>query len=786
MTRYSTKSLFAEQYDQEAQCKHTIRIAFDSGVDAEFDYSIPDQFWPVKIGQRVEAPFGKNNKLQKGFCVETNILSEKKHIPHSRRYQLKKVKKVIDKTPLLDADLMKFARWISSYYVCPLGRVLAAMVPSAVKKGIGIKKCKLLYLADTDEKIIDTLKGQKQKQIINLLQQRQAFDIKNALDIETILSNVSCTKAPIKKLAEKFIIKIIEKEILPSLPVIPDGLAIKYKKVVLNQDQQRALTFINKQLASGKFGATLLYGVTDSGKTEVYIRAIAETLKHGKNAIVMLPEIALTTQTVQRFSSRFDRIAVMHSRLTASQRNVQWQRIKTGQANVVIGARSAVFAPLPNLGIIIVDEEHESSYKQDTQPRYHGRDTAIKRANLSNALCLLGSATPSLETLTNCSRREHFSMLKLPKRVMNLPLPKMTLVDLKQTKLQTKGLNLISEPLRKHLMTTLAKKEQAILLLNRRGYSSFIFCPSCKHSLKCQNCDVTLTFHKKKPSNETAINTVTPRHISSGFATCHYCLAKTLVPQKCPLCGKKMVMIGFGSQRLEEELKLKFPAACIARIDSDSMKHKNYYQLLKDFSNSKIDILAGTQMLAKGLHFPNVTCVGIINADTSLHLPDFRANERTFQLITQVAGRTGRSDKKGTVFVQTFFANQPVMKFALNNDFDGFVKEELKHRKACNLPPYWRMATVILRDKNFDKLNAASGILRETIDNITARDCLKTIVRGPIAPVINRIQRLHRMQIIVQAPDAATINKLFTTLRHTKAINLSAKIVIDVDPVNLL
>ncbi|GAI60513.1 unnamed protein product, partial [marine sediment metagenome] len=499
---------------------------------------------------------------------------------------------------------MELARWISGYYVCPLGQVLAAMVPSAVKRGAGVKTQRYVYLragAADIEKTIDELRGKKQKQIVKFLDGRGASSANDAVEIRGLLEAVGCGNEPIKRLAEKQIVKIARKTILKSLPVIPKGMSIKTEKVVLNNDQRKALAHFETVIESGEFGVTLLYGVTDSGKTELYMRAIEAVLRKGAGAIVLLPEIALTAQTVQRFNERFKKIAVMHSGLTAAQRNVQWQKIKSGQADVVIGARSAVFAPLSKLGLIIVDEEHEPSYKQDTAPRYNGRDVAIKRAQLANAHCILGSATPSLETLSNCQSKKYFSLVRLPKRVMGLPMPKMKLVDLRQGQVTQKGINLISGPLAKHLHETLAKKEQVILLLNRRGYSNFVFCPSCKHTLHCRNCDVTLTFHKSKVSRRERMRTVTGKHINYGYAICHYCLAQTLVPEKCPLCGGGFAMIGLGSQRLEEELAKKFPLARVSRIDSDSMASRDYYRLLRDFSEGRIDILAGTQMLAKGL-----------------------------------------------------------------------------------------------------------------------------------------------------------------------------------------
>jgi primosomal protein N' (replication factor Y) len=798
MGRYKTDSLFETEEVQQSKCSHIIRVAFETAADMEFDYLVPDELWPIEAGQRVETPFGRKNKLEKGFCVEIDFshrepfdLAQGRHRETQRKnkkvFKLKKVCRVIDKEPLLDAALLELARWISGYYVCPLGQVLAAMVPGAVKKGAGVKTEKQIYLAGGVEDTIGKLRGKKQKQIIEYLQRKKAFDSESALEVQGLLAEVGCTNASIKKLAEKQAIKIIQKTILKSLPAIPAGMAIKTDKVVLNEDQQKALTHFNAEIDSGVFGVTLLYGVTDSGKTELYIRAIETVLQKGKSAIVLLPEIALTAQTVQRFSARFEKIAVMHSGLTAAQRNVQWQKIRSGEADVVIGARSAVFAPLSKLGLIVVDEEHEPNYKQDTAPRYNARDVAIKRAQLSNAHCILGSATPSLETLFNSRSKKYFSLVRLPKRVMDLAFPEMKLVDLRDEFHTKEGISLISEPLAEHLEKVLAKGEQAILLLNRRGYSNFVFCPSCKYTLHCRNCDVTLTFHKSPPRSSGRMRTITGKHIDYGFAVCHYCGAQTLVPEKCPLCGAGFAMIGFGSQRLEGELAGKFPQARISRVDSDSMAGRDYYRVLRDFSEGRIDILAGTQMLAKGLHFPNVTLVGIIIADTCLYLPDFRANERTFQLISHVAGRAGRSVKKGVVFVQTFLPDQPAIQFALKNDFEGFIKEELKHRKACNLPPFWRLAGLIMRDRNFDKLQAACNAMREKVDGIIKRDSLKVTVRGPMPAVISRIQRFHRMQIIIQAPEAETMQRLFTNLRASLwRVRPAVKVAVDIDPVNLL
>jgi len=500
---------------------------------------------------------------------------------------------------------------------------------------------------------------------------------------------------------------------------------------------------------------------------------------------VLLPEIALTAQTVQRFAARFERVAVLHSGLTGGQRNQEWQKVKAGQVDVVIGARSAVFSPVGNLGLVVVDEEHEPGYKQDSVPRYHGRDVAIKRAQLAGAHCILGSATPSLESIQNCKLRDSFTLVRLPKRVMDLPMPEMKLVDMRDGRVKESRLSLLSDPLAERLAEVLERKEQAILLLNRRGYSNFVFCSSCRHTLQCRNCDTSLTFHKLKKSLAN-VTTATGSHMDHGYAICHYCLAQTLVPRDCPLCGRKMTMIGVGSQRLEEELARRFPQARVARVDSDSMASQDYYRLLQEFGQGRIDILAGTQILAKGLHFPNVTLVGVVSADTCLYIPDFRANERTFQLTSQVAGRAGRSEKRGVVYVQTYFPEQPAVKFALAQDFEGFVREEMKHRQACDLPPFWRLAIVMLRDQRFEKLEAAAHAMRQRIDDAVQRYRLEAKIRGPMPAVISRIERFHRIQIIVQTPDVSTMRRLFATLRADRPIRPAVKISVDIDPVNLL
>ncbi|MHC5183021.1 MAG: replication restart helicase PriA [Planctomycetota bacterium] len=786
MAKDATKSLFGGELEDVSSLNGVIvRVALDTGADSLFDYVLPEFLGTVEPGQRVQVPFGRSNKLLQAFVVQ--LITEPEEVEKCRKFKLKSIKSVLDETPLLNKELMELAKWISQYYVCPLGQVFSAMVPAAVKKDAGVKKKPIVFLAADADSHLETLSSIKQKRLFEVLKAAEAMDVDSAMDKQALLESAACTEGPLKQLVRKQMVKLAKKEVLHALPVVPEGLSLESKSVVLNDDQQKALDFMTHEINEARFGVSVLHGVTDSGKTEVYIRAIQACVAAGKRAIILLPEIALTAQTVQRFSSRFENVAILHSQLSGPQRNAQWQSIKTDAADVVIGARSAIFAPVDNLGLVVVDEEHEPSYKQDTVPRYHGRDVAVKRAALANAHCVLGSATPSLESLQNCQTKKHYTLLELPKRVNDLPMPQMKRVDMTTAFAESehKGVQLLSPQLLEHLAKVLERKEQAILLLNRRGYSNFVYCPSCRHSLTCRNCDVTLTFHKK-PKLAGRKETTLGRHIIGGYAICHYCLSKTLVPQHCPLCSSKMTMIGLGSQRLEEEVTKKLPKARVRRIDSDSMAGKDYYEVLRDFSDQKIDILAGTQMLAKGLHFPNVTLVGIISADTALFLPDFRSNERTFQLISQVAGRAGRSEKKGTVYIQTLLPNQPAIEFAVKNDFAGFCQQELEHRKACHLPPYWRMAAIAMRDSKYDRLETAAGLMKERLDAIIAAENLEISLRGPMEPSISRIQRHHRLHFILQAPAIAPIQRLFGVLRTMSPLRPSVQTQADIDPIGIL
>jgi primosomal protein N' (replication factor Y) len=581
-----------------------------------------------------------------------------------------------------------------------------------------------------------------------------------------------------------------------------------------------------------QFSVNLLWGVTGSGKTEVYLQCIREVVKAGRQAIVLVPEIALTPQTVKRFVARFPRVAVLHSGLTDGERHRHWQRIARGRADVIIGARSAVFAPVPNLGLIVVDEEHEASYKQDSAPRYHGRDVAIKRAQLENVPVLLGSATPSLEIFYRVTKaitaspgtpgegrgegvfglpmaagianhpypnplREYreggpegpgiYHLLRLVNRVRDIKMPAVELLDMRNENKSRKGVHLLSKRLEALLKTTVDAGHQAILLLNRRGYSNFIYCPSCGDAVQCKYCDATMTYHRS--AGPTPLTGRSEAGVHTGQMHCHYCMAVNPLPAACPTCGKKLSLFGLGTQRVEEELKRKFPELKFERVDSDSMRgSKNYEATLGRFARNEIQVMLGTQMIAKGLDYPNVTLVGVISGDTALALPDFRAAERTFQLITQVAGRAGRGDAPGRVVLQTFLPDDPTIGFALEHDYAGFAAAEMKLRKEVGLPPFARMVRIILRDQEDEKTHRLSEDVAAAIHRAIAASGQsgRITVKGPMPCPISRIAGYFRDQIVMISPSGQALQKVLAEARREQVLARNDRIAVDVDPMSLL
>ncbi|HBY61958.1 MAG TPA: primosomal protein N', partial [Solibacterales bacterium] len=535
----------------------------------------------------------------------------------------------------------------------------------------------------------------------------------------------------------------------------------------LNAHQDAAFVQIRDSIASQQFRTFLLHGVTGSGKTEVYLRSIEEALTHGRGAILLVPEIALTPAVAGQFFHRFgDRVAMLHSAFTDSERAEQWRRIRAGVAKVVVGTRSGVFAPVANLGLIIVDEEHDSSYKQEETPRYHGRDVAILRAQAAGATMVLGSATPSMESRYN-SEKGKYTLLSMPERIEQRPLPKVEMIDMRVEFLETRRQAVFSRRLLEALQQRLENSEQSIVLLNRRGFSSFVSCRSCGHRVQCVNCAVTLTYHKR-----------------DRRMLCHYCNYAEKIPAVCPQCQSEHIyFLGTGSEKVEHELHTAFPTARIARLDRDTVTGKRHYEeILGGFRDGSFDILVGTQMIAKGHDIPNVTLVGVVSADVGLGMPDFRAAERTFQLLTQVAGRAGRGELPGQVILQTINPDHYAVQFAAAQDYGLFYEKELNFRRLMRYPPFAALANIVVRAaKQEDALRMST----EIADTIPKQD-LKVL--GPAEAPVPRLRQEFRYQLLIKATSRKKLNATLQSLRQyaqEKSWSPTA-LVIDVDPLSLL
>ncbi len=537
-------------------------------------------------------------------------------------------------------------------------------------------------------------------------------------------------------------------------------------KHVLTKHQNSALTKISKSILDEQFGVFLLHGITASGKTEVYFGAIEQALKKNKEVIVFVPEIALTPQTLERFITRFskERVAIIHSRLSKGEKFQEWQTIKQGQAKIVVGARSAIFSPLKNLGLIVVDEEHENTYKQEDIPRYHLVNTAIKRAQISQAVVILGSATPSLES-TYASRKKEIQFIELPQRVKGRELPVVQIIDMRQQRQRARHLQVFSKLLEDYISKCLKNKEQVILFLNRRGFSTYVHCSKCGHIMQCPHCNIALVFHY----DQTRL-------------VCHHC-GYSLKPQKlCPQCnGNYVRYCGTGTQKVESELHRLFPSAKIGRMDSDALKGKtSHFEIFDDFKTKKIDILIGTQMLAKGLDFPNVTLVGVISADVTLNLPDFRASERTFSLLMQVSGRAGRGKTAGKVIIQTYTPDHYAIQCAIKHDYNDFYEQEMVFRKQLELPPYAHMISIVVRCKEEERAEAAAQALVKILKQ-ESKD-FKMNISGPSIMPAAKLRGFYRYGIIIKDKDVFKINGILKeTFKKWRAPS-KVKIAVDVDP----
>jgi primosomal protein N' (replication factor Y) len=610
------------------------------------------------------------------------------------------------------------------------------------------------------------LQAQREERIRELLQAQRG-----PLPLPRLLKLANVSRATIGRMLRDGLLESWEERIDPAEDPFDVGYAPPAHE--LNEEQESALKSVRARFELGEFGVLLLHGVTGSGKTEVYMRSVQETLARGKTAIILVPEIALTLwigrQCRAWFGARFEGVAVLHSALSDVERAREWWRVRNGEARVVVGTRSAVFAPLENLGLIIVDEEQESSYKQEETPRYHGRDVAIVRAKMEGALAVLGSATPSLETYHH-ARNGKYELLTLASRVENRSLASVEIVDLREDFKQTHQTSPISSALHAATQECLAQKTQALVLINRRGYSWSVLCRSCGASVQCVNCSISMTYHKHRNRLE-----------------CHYCGSVQPVPKQCPKCQSKYVyFFGEGSEQLEERLRKEFPGARIARLDRDTARTKRQYQeTLGAFAAGALDILVGTQMLAKGHDFQRVTLVGVVSADSSLSLPDFRAAERTFQLLTQVAGRAGRGELPGRVLIQTFYPEHYAIQDAVRQDYAAFFEREMHFRRLMAYPPFASLANVIVRDM---KLENAIRWARQLSEYFSPHDGKAARILGPATAPLARLKKEHRFQFLLKSPKRSVLTKLLAGAAEycdAKEIPQTA-VLVDMDPLSLL
>lgn len=738
------------------------RVTLEIALRREFDYRIPPELASrIEVGSRVKVPFGPRELLG----VVTGLMESSEH------RNLRPISKVIGARSLVTPKVLRLARWISEYYGSAVEVALKSVLPDAVRQeASGWKErlyVRIVPRAAAQENFHLT---KRQAEIWNIIEEWRE------MPLQELLKLTGATAATVRKLEDKGLIHISPQ--VSERDPYANELILPTQALALNREQETSLGAIVAAMGSDGGGSRvfLLHGVTGSGKTEVYLQAIEHALRQGKGAIVLVPEISLTPQTVERFKARFSAgphrtlVAVLHSHLSAGERHDEWHKIREGRARIVIGARSAIFAPVDPLGLIVVDEEHEFSYKQEEAPRYHARDVAVVRGKMESAVVVLGSATPSLESYYN-ARTGKYALLEMPTRADDKQMPVVRVVDMRQENRKQKGTPIFSLALREAITRRLERREQVILFLNRRGYASSLQCPLCGYVAECPNCSVALTYHRREQR-----------------LLCHICGHQTRVPAKCPeaACGNPAIRFaGLGTEKVEDALNKLFPEARVTRMDSDALKRKeDYRRILGDFRLGKIDILVGTQMIAKGLHFPNVTLVGIIHADLSLHMPDFRAGERTFQLLTQVAGRAGRGDVEGEVFVQAFTPFHPAIQYARRHDFGGFYEQEIEFREQLKYPPLSRVALLTLRGRNEDKVRFAAEHMRKRMAEDFS-DLKDLIMAGPAPAPLARAESQYRYQIMLRTRRMSRLSLRLAGLMEGLSLPEDLTLTVDIDPVNL-
>ena len=737
-------------------------VVFDRPLDHAFTYAVPEHLHEeIAVGKRVEVPFGRGDKGTPGYCVRVSTNAPERAVKH--------VSKVLDDVALLDEQLLKLTRWMADYYLCGWGQVLHAVVPAGVRSKAGTRSVTFVEAVPREE-LPDPLPTvtPKQKQALERLRAAGG-----PMELAVLAKEIDCGTGIISGLAgKKLVRKFAERVDTANRTTDAKGAAEEVPAWTLNADQSLVWNEVNAALQTGGFKPLLLHGITGSGKTEIYLRAIEEVVKQGKEAIVLVPEISLTPQTFERFRGRAASVAVLHSNLTDSERAGYWRRVANGQVQVVVGARSAVFAPTRNLGLIVVDEEHETTFKQETTPRYHARDVAVMRARLADVPVLLGSATPSLESWHNCQRGA-YQKLTLPNRVENRPLPQVQVVDLRHEPKRAGKPGAIGPTLDAAMREALSRGGQVILLLNRRGFSTHVHCPGCGYVAMCAHCDLAMTFHRQ-----------------DAAMVCHYCGFKAPPMAKCPVCADSAIRYqGLGTEKLHAEVEEKFPGKVVRRMDSDTMSRPGSHERVLDaFRDKAVHILLGTQMIAKGLDFPNVTLVGVVNADVGLHVPDFRAAERTFQLLAQVAGRAGRGDQGGRVLVQTFTPEHPCILRAAKHDFIGFAAEELLQRRAHDYPPYHRLARLIVRSQEAEAAGAFAETLAGAFTQAVARSAVGPVVRvlGPAECPVFKLKDFFRFHFQVQCESSVRLHEVLREVLASARPPSGVEFQVDVDPYSMV
>ncbi len=735
-----------------------VSVALDLYLDKLLDYGLDElQALKIKKGMMVEVPV--RNKLYKGYVV---AIKEKPDFS-----PVKQLSSILTEQELIQEDLFDLAYWMSKYYCAPLSQVIKIMLPASVRKQISHKQQLYVLRAKSKEFLQNYCQETRntypaQAQVLDVLLQ-----VKKGILLSELLEQTQGSRSPVDALVKKKLL-LLDIVRIDRSPLV-DEEYFKTKPKNLNSDQHTALAKIHEGLEKHLFQSHLLHGVTGSGKTEVYLQAIDKALSLGKGTLMLVPEIALTAQTIERFRSRFDNhIAILHHRLSQGERFDEWNRIKRGDANIVIGARSAIFSPIQNLGLIIVDEEHEPSYKQtEESPCYNARDVAVMRAKLSNSLVILGSATPSLESYYNATQGKYI-LSTLHARADAASIPSVTIVDMGKEYDKAKGVTLFSDTLLEKIKQKISLGEQCILFLNRRGYHTTLLCTKCHHTVKCNHCDVCMTFHKGENS-----------------LACHLCnYTLSPPPSVCPGCGDASTMKfrGIGTELAQKALQAIFPDIHTMRMDADTTRHKGSHQkLLKEFGSGKADVLIGTQMIAKGLHFPQVTLVGILNSDVALNIPDFRASEVVFQLLTQVTGRAGRGALAGEVVIQTLLPDNGVIRLAAEQNYSEFFKQELAVRQLFGYPPFSNLIKLVFSGTE-DKvtLQAAENMRHHLLQHLASTYEVQPAVPCAYAKVKDK----YRYQFLVKGPQISGFTKALEKVKEQIKLPSSVKMLVDVNPLS--